>query len=329
MENTTIPYESVAPQVRNQLIRELHTFPLKKPVVTRIVWLVLGLLGGHRFYLGHIGLGVLQMLTVGGVFVWWIVDGFRLRQLVAAYNEEQRSRQREGRPPIGMDFVPIVEPEALAAPPVWARPSEPAGRPVLGQRARFAELFADAIAVMFFGYVLGALTTGTGYHTAAWTVGAMLIMINFADFMIPAHEWPFARGMIHWDYRLRLFYHFNQPGRRLALYLRPIIGLFHAPFQAKHRAEVYLYLEIGSVFILTRAMMGLFGGETWTLIRSMDIGGFVGNWIKGIVIGFFTIYAFAAPIGAILMKHVLLRRPNYIRWGLSAVILYFLIIGLQ
>lgn len=328
MQTTTAPYDGLAPMVRDQLIRELHTYPVKHPVVTRIIWAVFGIMGGHRFYLGHIGIGALQLLTFGGVLVWWIIDGFKLKELIKAYNDDQSKREQDGRPPIGMDYVPVVEPEVLAMPPIWAQQKIQEGKTIHGQRARIAEVIADLLAVVFFGFVLGAFTAGTEYRMAAWTVGAILIMINFADYMIPVHHWPFANGMIHWDYRLRLFYHFNQPGRRLMLYLRPIIGLFHAPFQKKHRAEVLLYLEIGSVFIATRAVMGLWGGETWDLLSTFDIGGFLETWIKSIVIGFFAIYAFAAPIGAILMKHVLLRRPNYVKWMLSLVVLLFMILGL-
>ena len=35
---------------------------------------VVGVFGGHRFYLGKIGTGILQAVTLGGLGLWWLYD---------------------------------------------------------------------------------------------------------------------------------------------------------------------------------------------------------------------------------------------------------------
>jgi len=35
---------------------------------------VLGMFGAHRFYVGKAGTGILQILTLGGLGIWYLVD---------------------------------------------------------------------------------------------------------------------------------------------------------------------------------------------------------------------------------------------------------------
>ena len=39
-----------------------------------IFWMLLGGLGGHRFYTGHILIGMLQLFTLGGLGIWTFYD---------------------------------------------------------------------------------------------------------------------------------------------------------------------------------------------------------------------------------------------------------------
>ena len=43
-------------------------------VVTLVLAVVLGFIGIDRFYAGSIGLGVLKLLTSGGLGLWWLID---------------------------------------------------------------------------------------------------------------------------------------------------------------------------------------------------------------------------------------------------------------
>ncbi|MEZ4701935.1 MAG: TM2 domain-containing protein [Rhodothermales bacterium] len=327
LQETPLPYTALHAHDQAQLIREMHRYRRANPVVARVLWSVGGLFGAHRYYLEQFGFGALMTLSAGGVLVWWIVDGFKLRALVDAYNTEQAAREREDRPPIGMDFVPRVGPEVLLDMPPWYTARTEARRRPESRLRRWGSIGLDVVALMLFGYMLGGATAEVGQRMPAVAAIAMIFTIHFAHRLIPYREWPIARGLLHWDYKLRLFYHFNAPGRRLVLYFRPILALFYAPFRPKERAEARLYLEIGGVFVMASALIGLFRGEVFHQIVNLDIGSFLENWLKSVVIGFVLICGFTAPIGAILMKHTLLRRPNVVRWLMSAAVLVFLAQG--
>ncbi len=46
----------------------------KSWTVTLILAILLGGLGVDRFYTGHIGLGILKLITGGGCGIWWLID---------------------------------------------------------------------------------------------------------------------------------------------------------------------------------------------------------------------------------------------------------------
>lgn len=50
----------------------------KSQLVALLLAVFIGTLGIHRFYLGHIWQGVVQLLTLGGCYIWWIIDVIRI-----------------------------------------------------------------------------------------------------------------------------------------------------------------------------------------------------------------------------------------------------------
>ena len=43
-------------------------------LTTLLLCIFLGVLGVHRFYTGHIGIGIVQLLTLGGCGIWSLID---------------------------------------------------------------------------------------------------------------------------------------------------------------------------------------------------------------------------------------------------------------
>ena len=45
-----------------------------KWILALVMSIIFGQLGVDRFIMGHIGLGILKLLTLGGCGVWWLID---------------------------------------------------------------------------------------------------------------------------------------------------------------------------------------------------------------------------------------------------------------
>jgi len=51
--------------------------PVKKDkswIAALLLSILIGGLGIDRFFLGYVGLGILKLITLGGLGVWWLID---------------------------------------------------------------------------------------------------------------------------------------------------------------------------------------------------------------------------------------------------------------
>ena len=62
----------------------------KLRLVALLLCLLVGMLGVHRFYVGKIGTGILELITLGGFGIWVLIDLILI--IVGAFKD------KEGRP---------------------------------------------------------------------------------------------------------------------------------------------------------------------------------------------------------------------------------------
>lgn len=63
----------------------------KDPRVAYGLWCVVGIIGGHRFYLGDTGRSVAMLFTLGGLGLWTLADLFLVGRRVRAVNRARRA----------------------------------------------------------------------------------------------------------------------------------------------------------------------------------------------------------------------------------------------
>jgi len=59
----------------------------KKRLISLLLCFFLGCLGIHRFYVGKIGTGILQIVTLGGLGIWVLIDLIMI--LVGAFKDKE------------------------------------------------------------------------------------------------------------------------------------------------------------------------------------------------------------------------------------------------
>ena len=300
------------PDFSQEVIDGLYR-PLTKYVsIARVFAIFLGICGAHRFYLGKTFTGALMLFTAGGGLVWWIVDLFRLKTMVLAHNEREQERQASGLPPLNMAFLPAKKSFNIEALPAW-----------MPKRSSRARVYGSLFLLTLIGFILGVISGPTG------TYEPTIILVVFILASLTSARWPQASkipviaSLMRWVHRLRLYYYSVDPGNIWMLALRPIYGVFYAPFNRKARAEVRLYLELGlifSVFFVASDLIELFQHES--------LGQGIGLLIAELVQTLIFTYFFVAPIGALLTTQILLSRRDWVIWVLSASCLWGVYTGL-
>ena len=67
----------------------IQTLQFKDPTMLLIISILIGGLGIDRFMIGDTGLGILKLVTCGGLGIWTIVDWFLIMGLVKEKNLEK------------------------------------------------------------------------------------------------------------------------------------------------------------------------------------------------------------------------------------------------
>jgi len=94
----TSQYQQQQPQVvmqqpqyaqYQQPVRHMYSTAPKDMLVAYALWFFLGFFGAHRFYLNHIGVGIVYLLTFGLFGFGWLLDLFLIPGLVYRSNMRQ------------------------------------------------------------------------------------------------------------------------------------------------------------------------------------------------------------------------------------------------
>jgi TM2 domain-containing membrane protein YozV len=65
------------------------TSPKSRLVALLLCWF-LGIFGAHRFYVGKVGTGILELVTIGGVGIWALVDFIMI--IVGSFKDKEGRR---------------------------------------------------------------------------------------------------------------------------------------------------------------------------------------------------------------------------------------------
>jgi hypothetical protein len=311
----------------HRVLRDLYSYPRKNRMLAWGLLIVFGWAGAHRFYIGRTGTGLLMLFTGGGALIWWIVDGFHLNRMLAAHDAEQARRERDGQPPLQLDFMPPLAVDVLGEPPPWT--TKWVRRSGMRQKLRVA---GDIVVLIIVGLILGSLAGVRGGEEAMFAAAAVILVTLMGGHVGRLDQVPLARGLIHWSHRLRLFYYYNRPGSPPALLIRPFTGVILAPFRRRARAEAMLYIHVGAVFTVIFLLLDIIE-DVGAPLLDMGIAAIAPTRLLGLLfreafMTFLLIFALVTPIGAILNLHILTQRTHTLPRILGGIALVAIALGL-
>lgn len=316
----------VDPDFAREVLRELYSYPPKRKGTAWFVWAALGWAGGHRFYLGRTGTGLLMLLTGGGMGVWWIVDAFLLNDMLRAHAEEQERRRIAGEPPLELAFMPPLATDVLEQPPPWTLKHDEHGT-----TRRSVRLAGDVLVLLIVGVVVGAVADAPGGEEAAFAATAVIGVTLLGGQVGWLDRVPLAGGLVRWSHRLRLFYYYNRPGSPPELLVRAFAGILLAPFRKRERAETRIYIQLGvgfTLLFLTIDVMQEVAGPLFDIgLAAVAPPRLLALWMREAFMTFLLIYAFVTPIGAVLTHHLLTRPTHTVPRVLGAVALASMVLG--
>ncbi|MEU4218699.1 TM2 domain-containing protein [Actinoplanes sp. NPDC026623] len=87
----TVPMHHAGDQLVRQIQAQSAYDDVKKSAgVAFALWFFLGMLGAHRFYIGHKGVGIAMLLTFGGFGFWALIDAFFIPGAVREVNASKK-----------------------------------------------------------------------------------------------------------------------------------------------------------------------------------------------------------------------------------------------
>ncbi|NUM36120.1 MAG: TM2 domain-containing protein [Candidatus Brocadiae bacterium] len=210
----------------------------KSYVTAYFIWLFLGIIGGHRFYLGKWFTGLLYAVSFGFLGVGWLLDFFLIVPMVKS------ARKKATLQVLSEANVPEEAPL-----PAWAKESS------------FFGLLELPFQIMFFLFFPGILVIfAVLLHQIEFAIMIVVLLALvglLGSFQKTLLQYPFLDKIpalgdaISIVTDLHKFYYNNKPRSFLYYLFYPVSGFIGILFSEKSRIEFKLYLKIlGSLLLV-------------------------------------------------------------------------------